>query len=52
VFTIFDKEAEKLIGKTAKELAHMQFVVRNHNLFVLLLQNKFKKSIITQYIQF
>jgi hypothetical protein len=36
-FTIFDKEAEKLIGKTTKELAHMQFEIRNHNLFVLLL---------------
>jgi len=31
-FTIFDKEAEKLIGKTAKELAHMQFETSTENI--------------------
>ena len=39
---MFDKEAEQLTGKTAKELADMKDEVIKHKIFTLLLQNKVK----------
>ena len=41
-FVVFDKKAEQLTGKTAKELADMQDEVMKHKIFTLLLQNKIK----------